>query len=134
MTGGIPYRFNVINCEKPNSQFNFGMQPLLYSMKEATEGRPGWLRTASNITYYKNNFVYKVERDGQGEEDGRKKQKAFYTLTFSLSFSILVTSATWLTIILIHTLCFWYVLATCVHCGMFELCTYMYVLSVCYNH
>ena len=86
MTGGIPYRFNVINCEKLNSQFNFGMQPLFYSVREATEGRPGWVRTAFNITYYKNNFFYKEEYDGQGEEDGRKKQKAHYTLTFSLNF------------------------------------------------
>lgn len=24
MKAAIPYRFNVINCEKPNSQFNYG--------------------------------------------------------------------------------------------------------------
>lgn len=25
MRAGVPYRFNIINCEKPNSQFNYGM-------------------------------------------------------------------------------------------------------------
>ena len=25
MRAAVPYRFNVINCEKPNSQFNYGM-------------------------------------------------------------------------------------------------------------
>ena len=25
MRAGVSYRFNIINCEKPNSQFNFGM-------------------------------------------------------------------------------------------------------------
>ena len=30
---GQPYRFNMMNLEKPNSQFNFGMQPLFYSTK-----------------------------------------------------------------------------------------------------
>ena len=133
MTGGIPYRFNVINCEKPNSQFNFGMQPLLYSMREATEGRPGWVRTASNITYYKNNFLYKVERDGQGEEDGRKKRKAYYTLTFSLKFShsgdicyLAYHYPYTYSMLLVR---FSYMCTF----GMFELCTYVY-LSVCYNH
>jgi len=24
MEAGVPYRFNIINCEKGNSQFNFG--------------------------------------------------------------------------------------------------------------
>lgn len=26
MRAAVPYRFNVINCEKPNSQFNYGMR------------------------------------------------------------------------------------------------------------
>ena len=25
MRAAAPYRFNIINCEKPNSQFNYGM-------------------------------------------------------------------------------------------------------------
>ncbi|KAG1688939.1 Cytosolic carboxypeptidase 1 [Nymphon striatum] len=37
MEAEVPYTFNIINCEKFNSQFNFGMQPLLYSVKEAIE-------------------------------------------------------------------------------------------------
>lgn len=24
MRAAVPYRFNIINCEKPNSQFNYG--------------------------------------------------------------------------------------------------------------
>ena len=39
-----PYIFNIINYEKANSQFNFGMQPILFSVKEAMEGRPYWRR------------------------------------------------------------------------------------------
>ena len=29
MLAETPYRFNIINCEKPNSQFNFGEQELI---------------------------------------------------------------------------------------------------------
>ena len=33
---GIAYRFNIINMEKPHSQFNEGQRPLLFSEKEFT--------------------------------------------------------------------------------------------------
>ena len=81
------YRFNIINCEKANSQFNSGMQPVLYSETEALQGRPGWRRVATKITYYKNNFYWGDEGGGrEAAVEGRKKQSQYYTLSFSLSF------------------------------------------------
>ncbi|MGH0163217.1 UNVERIFIED_CONTAM: hypothetical protein FKN15_053874 [Acipenser sinensis] len=56
MRSGVPYRFNIINCEKSNSQFNYGMQALMYSVQEALSGRPRWIRTGTDICYYK--YVY----------------------------------------------------------------------------
>ena len=107
MRVGAPYRFNIINCEKSNSQFNYGgsltqdvyqellcpvagaparvelgvqrgslyvcvcvymyvyvcvymcvcvcagMQVLMYSVQEAISGRPRWVRTGTDICYYK---------------------------------------------------------------------------------
>lgn len=41
MQQGRPYVFNIVNCEKSDSQFNFGMKPVLYSVKEAVLGKPG---------------------------------------------------------------------------------------------
>ena len=79
--GGIPYRFNVINCEKVNSQFNLGMQPLLYSVTEAKQGRRGWVRTGCGISYYRNNFVLQKK-----DKQLSTKTKSFYTLTFTLVF------------------------------------------------
>nr|XP_029492899.1 cytosolic carboxypeptidase 1 [Oncorhynchus nerka] len=52
MRVGAPYRFNIINCEKSNSQFNYGMQVLMYSVQEAISGRPRWVRTGTDICYY----------------------------------------------------------------------------------
>ncbi|KAM7392055.1 hypothetical protein PAMP_022697 [Pampus punctatissimus] len=43
MRVGTSYRFNIINCEKSNSQFNYGMQVLMYSVQEAISGRPRWM-------------------------------------------------------------------------------------------
>ncbi|XP_078024416.1 cytosolic carboxypeptidase 4 [Epinephelus lanceolatus] len=76
MVPDFPYRFNVINCEKSNSQFNYGMQPVLYSVKEALEGRPHWVRTGTEICYYRNNFC----------PAQCKRRTTFYTLTFTITF------------------------------------------------
>ncbi|KAM6973388.1 cytosolic carboxypeptidase 4 [Aplochiton taeniatus] len=76
MAPGVAYRFNVVNCEKGNSQFNYGMQPVLYSVREALEGRPQWVRTGTEICYYRNSFW---------PSRGRKRS-SFYTLTFTITF------------------------------------------------
>uniref|UniRef100_A0A8C5LFC8 Cytosolic carboxypeptidase 4 n=1 Tax=Jaculus jaculus TaxID=51337 RepID=A0A8C5LFC8_JACJA len=80
MRAAVPYRFNIINCEKPNSQFNYGMQPTLYSVKEALLGRPNWIRTGSEICYYKNH--YRQSTAATGGTSG----KFYYTLTFAITF------------------------------------------------
>ncbi|KAF6273058.1 ATP/GTP binding protein like 1 [Rhinolophus ferrumequinum] len=76
----VPYRFNIINCEKPNSQFNYGMQPTLYSVKEALLGRPSWVRTGYEICYYKNHY-----RQSAAVAGGAPRT-CYYTLTFAVTF------------------------------------------------
>ncbi|XP_046861355.1 cytosolic carboxypeptidase 1-like [Xenia sp. Carnegie-2017] len=81
MEKDVPYKFNIINCEKVNSQFNFGMQPVLYSCKDAEDGDPGWIRTGTDICYYKNR--YKRSCPGRNAE----KEGYYYTLTFTINFT-----------------------------------------------
>ncbi|KFR13027.1 Cytosolic carboxypeptidase 4, partial [Opisthocomus hoazin] len=76
----VPYRFNIINCEKFNSQFNYGMQLVMYSVKEALQGRPRWLRAGHDICYYKNHYRCSAAAGGG------KRGKFYYTLTFSIKF------------------------------------------------
>uniref|UniRef100_A0A8C4JIH3 tubulin-glutamate carboxypeptidase n=1 Tax=Dromaius novaehollandiae TaxID=8790 RepID=A0A8C4JIH3_DRONO len=76
----VPYRFNIINCEKFNSQFNYGMQLVMYSVKEALQGRPCWLRVGYDISYYKNHYRSYVATAGG------MKRKSYYTLAFSITF------------------------------------------------
>ncbi|XP_053319748.1 cytosolic carboxypeptidase 4 [Spea bombifrons] len=78
MRANVPYRFNVINCEKVNSQFNYGMQPVMYSVTNALHGKSYWVRTGYNISYYKNLFCYRAS-------EARKRQR-YYTLTFTIKF------------------------------------------------
>lgn len=81
MRVGTTYRFNIINSEKSNSQFNYGMQVLMYSVQEAISGRPRWVRTGTDICYYKNHFAR------SSIAAGGQKGRSYYTMTFSTSFS-----------------------------------------------
>ncbi|KAJ8340273.1 hypothetical protein SKAU_G00349060 [Synaphobranchus kaupii] len=76
MQGNVPYRFNIVNCEKANNQFNYGMQPVLYSVCEALLGRPHWLRVGSEICYYRNHFC----------PSDHHKGPSYYTLSFTVTF------------------------------------------------
>ena len=46
------YRFNIVNFMKPDSNYNMGMKPLVYSQIEADEYEKGWFRDGFNIAYY----------------------------------------------------------------------------------
>ncbi|KXJ16139.1 cytosolic carboxypeptidase 1 [Exaiptasia diaphana] len=78
MEADVPYKFNIVNCEKINSQFNFGMQPVLYSSEEALNGRPGWIRAGSNVCYYRNYF--------SRQQNGCQRSKTYFTSTFTITF------------------------------------------------
>ncbi|XP_011693107.1 PREDICTED: cytosolic carboxypeptidase 1-like isoform X2 [Wasmannia auropunctata] len=74
MEANASYTFNIINCEKTNSQFNFGMKPILFSVTEARCGRPGWVRTGVDICYYRNCY----QRSTKG--------KTYFTTSFTVTF------------------------------------------------
>ena len=54
------------------------MQPVMYSTKEAKDGQPGWERTGSNVCYYKNFYLRKI--------DGLSGNKYYFTTTFTIRF------------------------------------------------
>ncbi|KAL4716939.1 hypothetical protein ACJJTC_012750 [Scirpophaga incertulas] len=72
-----PYIFNIVNCEKSDSQFNFGMKPVLYSVKEAVLGKPGWVRAGTDICYYRNSYHYANQKS---------HTKCYLTVTFNIEF------------------------------------------------
>lgn len=74
MRAGVTYRFNVVNLEKSNSQFNFGMQPVVFSQHEADEFGLGWHRSGTRVGYFKNNYCRQHPR-----------KTVHYTATFSLT-------------------------------------------------
>ena len=45
------YRFNIVNLIKPDSLYNHGMKPLMYSKRDAETKGLGWTRTGFDIKY-----------------------------------------------------------------------------------
>uniref|UniRef100_H3G5Y8 Peptidase M14 domain-containing protein n=1 Tax=Phytophthora ramorum TaxID=164328 RepID=H3G5Y8_PHYRM len=95
--GGQKYRFNIVNLCKPNSLFNQGLQPVVYSVRDAHQKRKGWARSGSDIYYFANSFVRPprnaptfsgVAPSGTAPAPNAPNGHAmtYYTLTFTLEF------------------------------------------------
>lgn len=65
------YKFNIVNLIKPDSVYNHGMKPLIYSKKEADSKNVGWHRTGHEIKYY------------PSKKRSLSSPQTFYTLSFS---------------------------------------------------
>eukprot|EP00069_Balaena_mysticetus_P019804 bmy_12573T0 len=63
-----------------NGKINLGMQPLMYSVQEALNARPWWIRVGTDICYYKNHF------SRSSIAAGGQKGKSYYTITFTVIF------------------------------------------------
>ncbi|XP_046827934.1 cytosolic carboxypeptidase 1-like isoform X2 [Vespa crabro] len=80
MEANVSYTFNIVNCEKANSQFNFGMKPILFSVTEAQLGRPYWVRTGTDICYYRNCY--------QRPTKGKNYLTTSFTVTFTHAYDV----------------------------------------------
>jgi hypothetical protein len=69
---GRKYKFNLINLMKPDSAYNQGLRPLIYSEAEYASTKLGWHRTGGDIAYYQNSI--------------KRKGGSYYTLTFTVTF------------------------------------------------
>ena len=58
---GYTYTFNIMNLQKEDSSYNYGMKPFLYSVKKNKEkGTHKWSRGGDNIYYFKNGLKTKL--------------------------------------------------------------------------
>ena len=73
----VPIRFNILNLEKPKSQYEKGMQVLAFSVTDAAVGRPYWRRVGQDICYYKNYLQH---------PSGTLPTTSYYTMTFTMAF------------------------------------------------
>lgn len=52
----VQYRFSIVNFNKPDSLYRYGLKILMYSEKEAQLNNVGWIRCGQNIAYFKNDI------------------------------------------------------------------------------
>ena len=70
----VKYTFHIKDFSKPDSLYNQGMKPLIYSTKKADLEGIGWYRDGEEIWYYQNSIK-------------KKKGSGFmFTLTFTIEF------------------------------------------------
>lgn len=79
----LTVRFNIVNFQKSDALYNYGMKPVVYSEAEARRCNIGWRHSGYDICYYKNG------RTSFKGGDGKKKKKIVkkYTLSFSYTFT-----------------------------------------------
>ncbi|XP_037776542.1 cytosolic carboxypeptidase 1-like [Penaeus monodon] len=85
MEAHTPYVFNIINNEKPNSEFNYGMKPVMFSVREAIKGRGAWVRTGTDICYHKNHYS-RIPKSHDNVRFKKSVNKCYYTATFTVTF------------------------------------------------
>ena len=69
MRNDVEYKFNIVNLVKPDSLYNVGARPLIFSAM----AKGSWRRVGERIAYYENQYETEA---GQ----------PYYTLTFTLMF------------------------------------------------
>ena len=69
----LTVRLNIINLQKNDSLYNYGMKPVVFSSNKPSLG---WHHAGSDICYYNNGTKY-----------GRKRIKYRYTLAFTYTFT-----------------------------------------------
>uniref|UniRef100_A0AAF5Q2J7 Peptidase M14 domain-containing protein n=1 Tax=Wuchereria bancrofti TaxID=6293 RepID=A0AAF5Q2J7_WUCBA len=79
---GVDYIFEIINCFKKTSMFNRGMQPVLFSVTEACQGNPKWVRTGSAICYCRNAFI----RNDSRKLNDTSAPRHYFSLYFTIRF------------------------------------------------
>lgn len=97
MLAKVPYVFNIVNFDKINSQFNYGMQPVMFSTKEyllygsgmnfqfawivdyyfTVCKSSGWKRVGEKILYYGNRYTC--------EDLSKQYRSLMFCLTFNFS-------------------------------------------------
>jgi len=74
----VRVRFNIVNLTKPDSLFNMGMKPVVYSVHDAATKGAGWLRSGNDVSYYANSYA-RNNNAGEGFA-------CYFTLSFTIEF------------------------------------------------
>ena len=74
-------RFNIVNMQKNDSLYNYGMKPAVYSCNQ--ERGEDWVHGGEDICYYRNGLTSSFK----GSARRRRPVRSQYTLTFTYTFT-----------------------------------------------
>ena len=80
-------RFNIINMRKRDSLYNYGMLPLVYSVKQSKNEGKGWQRCGVDVCYYQSLERYEKRSKSKGKKNQKRKERPYYILTFTVDLS-----------------------------------------------
>jgi cytosolic carboxypeptidase protein 2/3 len=76
----VRVHFQIVNFTKPDSLFNLGMRPVLYSMSDSVNKGMGWVRGGTDISYCASSLSRVNASAGEGSA-------VYYTLSFTIEFA-----------------------------------------------
>lgn len=90
MSFPLKVRFNLVNMQKKDSLYNYGMKPAIYSVNQVNN--EDWIHGGDDICYYRNGLtaVKTVTNNSIGEANSSKKKTTvvyYSTLTFTYVFT-----------------------------------------------
>ena len=85
LPAGTKIDFSILNLMKPDSLYNYGMKPCIFSEKHKETTGEEWHRDGNNISYKKNDIIrnkHLIPNDVD-KQTFKKMSRYFYTLSFS---------------------------------------------------
>ena len=79
----LKIRFNIINMQKSDALYNYGMKPLMYSAKDSVSSNLGWVHGGYDICYYKNGLT-----EVKNANSSKKKKKIANKYSLSFTFTL----------------------------------------------
>ena len=61
------------------------MQPLVFSVREATQGRAHWVRSGTHVSYFRNHLK-RPPKPGCSTVGGIKRGQWYHTASFTMTF------------------------------------------------
>ena len=76
--------------KKRDSLYNYGMLPLVYSVKQAKKEAKGWQRCGIDVCYYQGLERYEKRaksKKGKKKNNRKRKERPYFILTFTVDLS-----------------------------------------------
>lgn len=87
LKAGSRVTFNIVNLMKPDSLYNYGMKPCVFSLAKQKATGTGWHRACDTISYSRNSILrVRGKEPPEGARAAKLAQYFYFTLSFTYTF------------------------------------------------